>query len=143
MPRASTKTTPEHARARFLEVLSQTANISMAARAAAIDRTTPYGWREQDSEFAAKWDQAIEQAIETLEAEAWRRAVEGTKEPIIGRKERDKDGIITYVKRYSDTLLVTLLKAHKPEKYREKVDHEHRGSIAVEFVNNWREQAND
>ena len=30
---------------------------------------------------------------------------------------------------YSDTLLITLLKAHRPEKYRDRVDLKHGGTI--------------
>lgn len=138
--KAATNATPARMRERFLATLAKTANISQSARAAGVDRATPYRWRD-DPEFAAAWDVALEQALELLEQTAWERAVKGVKEPVIGRVAKDQDGIITYVQRYSDTLLTTLLKAHKPEKYRERMEHEHRGSIAVEFVNNWHDEA--
>lgn len=139
----STNTTRLHARTTFLKTLEATCNVSEAAKAAGVDRATPYMWRAKDEAFAQAWDAAIEIAVDKLEYAARNRAVDGVEEPIIGRIERDRDGIITTTRRYSDTLLVTLLKAHRPEKYREKVDHEHRGSVHVEFVNNWRDEAND
>ncbi len=134
----TTNATPQRMRAKFLTALAKRGNITAAAKAAGVDRSTPYRWREAEPEFAAAWDDAVERACDLLEAEAWTRAVDGVREPVIGRVGRDQDGIVTYVQKYSDSLLTTLLKAHKPAKYRENVNHEHRGSIAVEFVNDWR-----
>ncbi len=142
--RAHTDKTRQRARDVFLAELAARGNVTDAAEAAGIGRATAYQWRD-DPEFAAAWADAIERAADRLEAEAWRRAVEGVQEPIIGRVERDRDGIVTddagnalYIRKYSDTLMTLLLKAHKPDKYRESVSHEHRGSIAVEFINDWR-----
>jgi hypothetical protein len=55
-----------------------------------------------------------------LEPEAWCRGHDYD-EPVVskGRIVSDKDGNPLLVKKYSDTLLVTLLKAHYPEKYKE------------------------
>jgi hypothetical protein len=140
MTTARTKRTMHRMRDLFLEELRRRGNISDACRAAEIPRRqTVYEWRHADPEFAVLWDEALDVAIDAMEREAHRRAFEGTEEPIIGRVGRDRDDIITHVTKYSDSLAQFLLKAHRPEKYREKVDHEHRGSIAVEFVNNWRE----
>ena len=109
-----TKRTP-HARARFLEVLRARANVSEAAVSANIARTTAYAWRETDPEFASEWDDALEAAADALEAEAWRRAVHGIQRPLTWR------GAVTgTVTEYSDRLLECLLRAHRPEKYRER-----------------------
>lgn len=144
--RALTLQTRLHARETFLKELAQRGIVSDAAEVTGMSRAVFYEWRNADPEFAQQWEQALEIAIERAEREAWRRGVEGIEKPVIGRIERDKDGIVKdaegkeiYIREYSDGLLTTILKANKPEKYREKVDHEHRGSIAVEFVNNWRE----
>lgn len=66
-------------------------------------------------DFAAQWDEAIETAIDALEHEARRRAVKGVDEPVF--YQGNVCGVVT---RYSDTLLIQLLKAHRPEKYRER-----------------------
>ena len=55
-------------------------------------------------------------AADALEAEARRRAVEGTQEPLVsaGRIVRDDDGRPIAVRRYSDNLLLALIKARRP-----------------------------
>lgn len=80
----------------FLERLRELGVITYAVRGLNISRKTAYNHREQFPEFAAAWDDALEEATERLEIECTMRA-------------RD----------YSDLLLIFLLKAHKPEKYRE------------------------
>ena len=85
--------------AAFLEVLSQTGNVSFACRSAQISRQTAYDAREKDAEFAAQWENALEEAVELLELEARRRALD-----------------------VSDTLMIFLLKAHRPERYRERYE---------------------
>jgi hypothetical protein len=63
-------------------------------------------------------------AADALEAEAIRRAFEGQEEPT-GWYKGQPGG---YVRRYSDTLLIFLLKGAKPEKYADRM--ELRGSLA-------------
>ena len=67
----------------FLQVLSEQANISQACRAVNIDRQTAYNAKEDDAEFAEAWDNAHEQAIDRLEAEAWRRAHDGDRKSVV------------------------------------------------------------
>lgn len=112
MPRPS-KFSPA-ARARFCEVLTQTCVVGKACEAVGISRQTAYDHRAKDKDFAAAWDEALETAVDTLEQEAWRRAVVGVDEPIV------YEGVITgTVRRYSDELLILLLRAHRPDKYRD------------------------
>jgi hypothetical protein len=84
--------------------------------------------RRQDSGFASAWEEAEEQAANALEAETWRRAVAGIPEPLVsaGRVLRDDDGHPLAIRRYSDNLLLALLKACRPEKfkYRAVVEHD-------------------
>jgi hypothetical protein len=117
----STKT-PENPRAdwqeRFLEHLRTTGNVCAAYRKAGLRaRSWVYERREQDAGFARQWDEALADWADGLEAEAYRRAVEGTDKPLCYRGE-----VFTHVKEYSDTLLAMMLKAAKPEKYRERTD---------------------
>jgi hypothetical protein len=110
----------------FLEQFAEYGNITTAARVAGIGRRTIYGWQEHDEAFAAAFRDAEIQATEVLEAEARRRAVEGVTSttPIYSRGEL-LDTIVET--KYSDTLLIFLLKARAPEKYRERVGLEHSG----------------
>lgn len=127
MGKAQTERTIQRARKKFLEELAQCGNVSQAALKAKIGRTTAYEWKVADPEFAAAWSEALEIAADRLEAEAWRRAHDGYEEPVFGRIRKDQDGQIGTVHRYSDTLLVLLLKAHKPEKFRERRETRHVG----------------
>jgi AcrR family transcriptional regulator len=108
--------------ARFLTTLASSGNVSLAASAAKLPRGTLYHWRDRDKGFAAAWLEAIEAATDALEAEARRRAVEGVETTIVhgGRLVRDEAGKPLTIRRYSDSLLALLLRAHRPEKYRDK-----------------------
>lgn len=136
--RATTKATRQRAREAFLTELAQRGNVSAAAAAGGMSRYWYYDQRAADETFAAAWDEALETAIDAMELEARRRAVEGVEKPIIGRVGKDQDGIITYVTEYSDSLMALLLKAHRPEKYRERTDVQHSGKLEIEYVNDWR-----
>lgn len=111
----------------FLSVLRESGNVRLACEAANIDRSTAYARRHADAEFAVAWNDAMEEAADLLEAEAWRRAYDGWEEPVYGRVGKDRDGQVGLVRKYSDSLMQTLLKGHKPEKYRERQNIEHTG----------------
>lgn len=131
--RARTERTSQRARELFLKELAERGNVSDAAEAAGVGRRTAYQWREGDADFAALWAEAIERAADRLEREAWRRAVEGTDKPVYQGGE-----LVGYVREYSDTLMQTLLKATRPDKYRERQEVQHGGRVAIEYVNDWR-----
>jgi hypothetical protein len=105
------------ARERFLEAYAQCGHISRAAEAAGIARATVYVWQEHDPEFAAAFREAGITATESLEQEAWRRAVDGVPEPVFQHGKQ-----VGTIQRYSDQLLMCLLRARAPERYRDKVD---------------------
>lgn len=108
----------DRTREKFLEVLRATCNVSEAARAVGISRTAAYE-RRADAQFALAWDEAEQEAADRLEREAWRRAAEGTKKPIVY-----KGKITGHYVEYSDRMLELLLKAHRPDKFRERVSTE-------------------
>lgn len=101
----------------FLAVLRASGIVRHACEAAGVSRTTAYDRRERHPDFAAAWDEAMEDACDLLEAEARRRALEGVEKPIFWQGEQ-----VATVREYSDTLMTLVLKAHRPEKYRERVD---------------------
>lgn len=100
--------TREARKAAFLKELARRANVSAAAKKAKIDRTVAYDWYKNDPDFAAAWDQAIDVAVDSLESEAWRRASTGTLEPVYWKGEK-----VGAIRKYSDNLMITLLKAHR------------------------------
>ena len=104
-------------RAAFLAAYRGTGNILLACQAAQISRSSHYRWL-QEPDYAQEFEQAKKDAVDVLEAEARRRAVEGYMEPV-GWYKGQAGGT---VRRYSDALLIFLLKGAAPEKYRERVE---------------------
>ena len=112
---ASTETSIR-ARERFLKAYSTTGNVSAAARRAGVKRHMVYVWQESDSDFAMAFREAAIKATEALEREAWRRAKDGVAEPVYQHGR-----LVGTIQRYSDALLMFLLKARAPDKYRDNV----------------------
>jgi hypothetical protein len=98
----------------FLAAYAETCSVTRAAKAAKIDRSTHYAWLTSDEEYRNAFAEAREQAADTLEDEAVRRAHEGVQRPVTVAGQK------VLVREYSDTLLIFLLKAIRPEKYRER-----------------------
>ncbi len=105
----------------FLVEFARTGNLGhSAATVGILSRQTVYAWLEHDEEFSQAYANAEIEATEALEREALRRAVEGTpyrrtsyyRGKVVGTDEKTE---------YSDTLLMLLLRARAPEKYRETV----------------------
>lgn len=101
----------------FLDALEDTASVTVACRRAEVSRKTAYQTRQRDAEFAAQWEEALHLGVYTLEDEAIRRARDGVTKPVYQQGRE-----VGAVQEYSDTLLMFLLKAHLPERYRENLD---------------------
>jgi hypothetical protein len=114
-------------RQRFLTALAETGIVSAAVTIAATSRTRVYELRKRDAGFAAARDEAEERSADSLEAEAWRRGVDGVPEPLVsaGKLVCDDDGQPLAIRRYSDHLLLALLKARRPEKFKDRAVVEH------------------
>ena len=123
---ASTFNKLRHAKKRaFLAAYAQCRSVTEAAAAAGIDRTSHYVWLHNDERYAEAFEMADEIAIETMEREARRRAIEGVLEAVYFQGR-----IVGYQHRYSDNLLMFTLKAARPDKYRERTDVRHTGTGA-------------
>ena len=83
----------------FLASLTEDANVRGACRAAGVSRQSAYERKATDPEFAAAWQSALDDAVDALEKAAVTRARES-----------------------SDTLLIFLLKCHRPAVYRDKIE---------------------
>lgn len=129
-PIAATKMTPKKVN-KFLKELARTGNVTLSCRLAAGTRDAFYKLRRSDEVFAGQWDDAVQQAADNLEKEALRRAVAGVKEPVYYRGQ-----VCGFVKRYSDVLLIFLLKGMRPEKFRERYEHSTQpGGLIVRAAN--------
>lgn len=106
----------------FLVEYSQTGNLSAACHAAGVTSSTGYNWRNDQRHENQAFLQGVQKAklmaIERMEAEVHRRGVEGFEEPVFyqGRE-------VGKVRKYSDNLLMFMLKGCRPEKYRERYEH--------------------
>lgn len=100
--------------AKFFGALQLGARITVACLEAGYQRSAVYRWREVDTAFAASWTQAQDIAADLLEEEADRRGRDGYDEVTT------RDGVQTIRNKHSDTLLVTRLKAMRPERYRDR-----------------------
>lgn len=100
-------------KARFIEEYRERGNVLLSAKAACVGRALVYYWLSADPKFQDDFNEAREEATDTLEEEARRRAVDGVETPF-----NTKDETI-YLQKYSDTLLIFLLKANRPAKFRE------------------------
>ena len=145
-----------HTRAcEFCDALMETCNVTRATKAIGVTRRTVYNWRNDIPEFKAMWVNALEIGVGVLEDEAIRRGFEGVDKPIMyqgkiickKRRVELKSGVVEYqemldeygqpipetIKEYSDTLAICLLKAHNPERFRERTqtDINVRGELDV------------
>jgi|CXWL01.1.fsa_nt_gi hypothetical protein len=100
----------------FLDALGRLASISRACQIARIPRRTVYNWRSQDEGFATAWEKAIELGTDALEDEAVRRAFQGVLKPVYQQGRR-----VGSIREFSDALLIALLKARRPKKYRDNI----------------------
>ncbi len=108
----------------FIAAFRETGNVCLACEVAKVGRSSHYRWLEKDAEYREAFDVAKEDATDVLEAEAHRRAVEGVEEPV-GWYKGVAGGT---VRRYSDNVLMFLLKGARPERYRER--YEIKGTLA-------------
>ena len=122
----------------FLVKYLEVATIFHAAAAVGITRKTHYDWLDHDPEYATAFADARECATDVLEKEARRRAVDGVDEPVYqGRR------LVGHIRKYSDTLLIFLMKGARPDIYRERVSHEHAGVPGKPIVVTWEGENGD
>jgi len=113
-------------KALFIDKLAHGYTVTGAARAIEKTRQRVYQWRDEDPEFRTAWKEAKQEGIDTLQDEARRRAVEGVAEPII------VDGHVVGQKiKYSDTLLMFLLKSLDRATFGDSSKIEHSGHLAT------------
>lgn len=108
----------------FLEVMAAGASVREACRAAVITPSAVYQHRNTDEDFRACWDRAVNRGTELLEQEAVRRAYHGTEKDVYYKGE-----VVGTAQEYSDSLLMFMLRARRPEVYRDK---EHATTVNVQ-----------
>jgi hypothetical protein len=110
---------------RFIETLSNTGNVRVACQAASVDRSEVYRRRGFDQPFRDRWETALDQYVEVLEAELHRRAVQGVEKKKSHFYKGKLVGTDT-VREFSDVLLIFRLKALRPDVYRDRYEVTHK-----------------
>lgn len=107
-------------KAAVIAAYKETCSVTKACLTADVHRRNHYDWLKFDPEYKAAFEASKDEACHALEDEAVRRAREGYDEPVFHKGEQC--GVI---RKYSDTLLIFLMKGAMPEKYadRQKVEH--------------------
>lgn len=103
--------------------------VLKACEAAKVGRRTVYDWLEADVVFRRAFEDAREDATDSLELEARRRATEGVEEPVFQGGD-----LVGHVTKYSDRLLEQMLKAHRPDKFRERYEHTGAGGGPIQVT---------
>ena len=101
-------------RSDFLAGLAGGLSVTGAAKLVGMGRSAAYKWRADDEAFAADWEDAIEEGTDDLEDRAMERAKSGQ----------------------SDTMMIFMLKARRPEKYKERshVENVNSGGVTYNVV---------
>jgi hypothetical protein len=125
----------------FLAAIRVYPSITLAARAAKVSRESHYRRLGREPAYRAAFEEAYRQGIDALEDEAVRRAMRGVQRPIlyhgspvmvmVDPNDESKGMRNLFETEYSDTLLLALLKAKKPESYKERVEQNVTGSIDI------------
>jgi len=112
---------------KLIACLREYGNPTRAAQAAGITRRKAYHWRQMYPGFAKAWSIAMAMAIDDLEEEARRRAFSGVLKPA-GWYKGVAGG---RVREYSDNLLMFLLKAYRPDKFKDRIEATGAGVLGV------------
>jgi hypothetical protein len=105
----------EVAKADYLRLMPRFSTPGPALKAAGATPSMLARWREEDAAFLVAERQVREGIADQLEAEAVRRAFRGVRRPVY------QGGLLAgYLTEYSDQLLMFVLKAMRPERFRDK-----------------------
>jgi hypothetical protein len=117
----------------FIKAFHARVSIKAAAKAIGIDKSRHYDWLKNDPAYRAAWETVQDQAAQSLEDEAVRRAFEGVKRMRThqGRPVKDGRGKIVYDVEYDSALLLALLKRYRPHLYRERVETQVTGTLEI------------
>ena len=107
---------------KFLKALTEIPNLTHGCGKANVSRVTVFLYRKKHPEFEQKVQDALKAGIEGLEKACWQRAKDGVRRGV-WRNDADGNPVrVEDIREYSDTLAICMLKAHAPEKYRERTE---------------------
>jgi len=92
----------------FLEALSASCNVKLAAKQAGVSTSQAYVRRANNASFRGAWDGALSAGYAQLEMMLLERALHGVEKKVIAR-----DGTTTVMREYSDRVALALLRMHR------------------------------
>ncbi len=133
-PRARTRAQQDA----FLEQFAAIGVITAACKLVGIDRQRHYEWMaasDKYPDYAERFANAVEEAADRAEAEMVRRGIQGWEEPVYGKLPGRETGfgVIGSRRLFSDRMLELCLKARRPEKFRERMEHTGAGGGAIKM----------
>lgn len=108
----------------FLQAFKVNGNVSEAARVAGIRRETVYRWLDSNAEFKAAFDEAEQEAVDQVERVAHELATGVHAKPVVSAGK-----LVTHEPIYSERMIELILKARRPDRYKDKREVEHSGEI--------------
>lgn len=108
---------PQQKQKFLAKLLASAGNVSKAAKAAGVVRNTAYDHKKADADFSTAWDNVINQVVDAMEEELYRRSTKGVLEPVFYKGE-----MVAKIRKFSDRLLEFGLKGKRPDVYRERFD---------------------
>ena len=93
---------------RFIEALTESCNVTFAAKEAGISVSTAYRRRQADATFRAAWGRAVGVGYSQLEMLLLERALHGVEKPVGA-----KSGEAGVMRHYDDRTALALLKLHR------------------------------
>lgn len=106
----------------FLSVYAMTGQVSKAAAAINVWPPAIYMLKRRNKDFANAMAAAKQVAISLAEDELLRRGLEGVEEDIYYQGE-----VVGSKRVYSDTALLRVLEAERPDKWKKRIANEHTG----------------
>lgn len=104
----------------FFGLIAEGNTATTAAKTLGLNLRYAYTLRKRHKDIAERWAQADQAGTEALEQEAFRRAVQGIEKGVYYQGVKcDSE------REYSDALLMFLLKARAPEKYKDRYEVKH------------------
>ena len=93
---------------RFIEALTTSCNVTLAAKKAKVSLTTVYRRRQADASFRAEWARAVSVGYSQLEMMLLERALHGVEKPVSATAP--EKGVM---RDYDDRTALALLKLHR------------------------------
>lgn len=104
--------------AKFLTVLAETCNVTLACAETGVSTNAVYKRRKKNAAFRAAWAEAIAVAYRRLELMLLERSFNGT-EKVVTRK----DGSEERVREYPNNIAIQLLKMHRDTAVAAETEH--------------------